>query len=546
LNKSGALNDEEKVLSYFWSDGLNGQYPHPSDLSFFASGVATARGLNLVQTAKMFYIAFNALFDAGIAAWDTKRVYDSVRPITAIQCLYAGQTVRAWKGPYRGTGLIDGSDYIPFQLPFFIEPPFPEYVSGHSTFSAAIMTSFSIYFGSDDYDFSVTIPAGTNPAEPKITSGNPGFISGVTNVPNHGSGTVGYSPASDVTLSYSKFSDIAHDIGESRLFGGIHIDNSNLDGRHLGEKIAQKVFDKYRRLVPNDGDDFVPIPGADGNTAAGNTHDKRYLESFGIGRDVVIREPSMCDGASWWQGTWNSSTNSLGIDVRFFGLPYRPTICDEYDPSTPYNVYPSGCVENGRWQPWIFGYTSTITWIYTSTGILIGNEYDVGGQSVPADAINVTGTAYQAIGFDFFDPEAANLFYHLDLDLEYSQLKDNVNTGGALLGVVQADLSDPFSRIFFWTDAADLVKPIPVLSWGDILNQIIDGGAITIQLSYEPSPKPSYLTSRPNSMTGWSNIWANPSNPWSSFPLGALPSNGEQCGTFQLCYPGDFDLFPSH
>jgi membrane-associated phospholipid phosphatase len=37
-----------------------------------------------------------------------------------------------------------------FQSPFLITPPFPEYVSGHSTFSAAVAEVLKLYFGGDD------------------------------------------------------------------------------------------------------------------------------------------------------------------------------------------------------------------------------------------------------------------------------------------------------------------------------------------------------------------------------------------------------------
>jgi hypothetical protein len=42
-----------------------------------------------------------------------KRFYDSARPITAIQCLYEGETVKAWRGPYQGVGDMSGSDWMP-------------------------------------------------------------------------------------------------------------------------------------------------------------------------------------------------------------------------------------------------------------------------------------------------------------------------------------------------------------------------------------------------------------------------------------------------
>jgi len=66
-----------------------------------------------------------------------KRHFDSVRPVTAIPFLFHGQQIRAWGGPRKGTITMDGSQWIPYQLSTFPTPPFPEFMSGHSTFSAA-------------------------------------------------------------------------------------------------------------------------------------------------------------------------------------------------------------------------------------------------------------------------------------------------------------------------------------------------------------------------------------------------------------------------
>lgn len=81
----------------------------------------------------MFFALTNAQLDAGIGAWDTKRFYDSIRPVSVVRTLYAGKMVSAWAGPRRGTHLIRGEEW----QPYLTTPPFAEYTSGHSTFSAA-------------------------------------------------------------------------------------------------------------------------------------------------------------------------------------------------------------------------------------------------------------------------------------------------------------------------------------------------------------------------------------------------------------------------
>lgn len=73
------------------------------------------------------------LLDAGIAAWNAKRRYDFIRPVTAVRTTQAGKTIKAWAGPGQEIKVIPAEQfrsYIP-------TPPFPDYVSGHSTFSAA-------------------------------------------------------------------------------------------------------------------------------------------------------------------------------------------------------------------------------------------------------------------------------------------------------------------------------------------------------------------------------------------------------------------------
>jgi hypothetical protein len=92
---------------------------------------------SLDDDVKKFFTLSNAMLDASIAAWDAKRTYDSVRPVTAISLLYKGKKIRAWGGPGKGTVEVDGSQWLPYQPATFPTPPFPDYVSGHSAYSAA-------------------------------------------------------------------------------------------------------------------------------------------------------------------------------------------------------------------------------------------------------------------------------------------------------------------------------------------------------------------------------------------------------------------------
>ena len=133
---SAALTDEHKVIVEYWMDGPRSETP-PGHWNLFAQGVSRRDGHDLDRDVAMFFLLNNALMDAGIAAWDCKRHFDSVRPITALRQTYGGQRVRAWGGPGQGTRRSTARNWLPYQRANFITPPFPEYVSGHSTFSAA-------------------------------------------------------------------------------------------------------------------------------------------------------------------------------------------------------------------------------------------------------------------------------------------------------------------------------------------------------------------------------------------------------------------------
>jgi hypothetical protein len=128
--------------------------------------------------------------------------------------------VRAWAGPYQGTKLIDGASWFPYQPTSFPTPPFPEYSSGHSNFSAAGAEILKLFSGSDRFEGSATFRAGSSKVEPGVV------------------------PSSDVTLSWATFSDAAHQAGLSRRYGGIHFEQGDLDARTTGRIAAREVWAK--------------------------------------------------------------------------------------------------------------------------------------------------------------------------------------------------------------------------------------------------------------------------------------------------------------
>ena len=219
---SAALTDEQKLIAEYWADGPHSELP-PGHWNLFAQFVARRdrhgddeHGIDL--DVKLFFALTNAIFDAGICAWDDKCEYASVRPITSIRYLFNGQPVTAWAGPYRNTRTFDGGAWFPYQPSTFPTPPFPEYSSGHSNFSAAGAEILRRFTGRDAFGASVTFPAGSSRVEP---------------------GTV---PGRELNLSWSTFSEAADQAGISRRYGGIHFEQGDLDARVTGRAAASNAW----------------------------------------------------------------------------------------------------------------------------------------------------------------------------------------------------------------------------------------------------------------------------------------------------------------
>jgi hypothetical protein len=223
LDLSANLTDTTKTIGEYWRDGPHSVTP-PGHWCLFAQFVSARDHHKTGDDAKMFFALTNALLDASIAVWDAKRTYDSERPITAVHWLFAGKMVRAWAGPYRGVGDIDGSQWMPYQPANVVTPPFAEYVSGHSAFSAAAAQILKSYTGSDYFGASVVILPGSSAVEPGVV------------------------PASNVTLSWNTFTDAANQAGLSRRYGGIHFEDGDLRARAMGRAVGAIVWNKARIL----------------------------------------------------------------------------------------------------------------------------------------------------------------------------------------------------------------------------------------------------------------------------------------------------------
>ncbi|TMB54985.1 MAG: vanadium-dependent haloperoxidase [Chloroflexi bacterium] len=280
--------DFGRVMAEFWADGPKSETP-PGHWNVLANLVSDELTQNLqiggkgpkvdrLQWDVKLYLAVNgAVHDAAIAAWGLKGYYDSSRPISLIRYMGGlGQSsdpngpsynpeglplvpglievitptttapggrhaalaghegeiaVHAWAGnpadaktQVGGAAWILASTWVPYQLPTFVTPSFPGYASGHSTFSRAAAEVLTGFTGSEYF---------------------PGGVSGYTI--KAGSLKFEKGPTTGIRLEWATYFDASDQAGQSRLWGGIHIQADDFTGRIIGSQCGRAAWSLAQR-----------------------------------------------------------------------------------------------------------------------------------------------------------------------------------------------------------------------------------------------------------------------------------------------------------
>jgi hypothetical protein len=121
---SRSLTAEQKRIADLWSDG-SGTVTPPGHWNQIALDMLEPAGWSTLDESRLFSALNTAQADAFVACWDAKYTYWSLRPVTAIRRLI----------PQAGSWLS-----------YITTPPFPAYVSGHSTTSGAAATVLGAFF----------------------------------------------------------------------------------------------------------------------------------------------------------------------------------------------------------------------------------------------------------------------------------------------------------------------------------------------------------------------------------------------------------------
>jgi membrane-associated phospholipid phosphatase len=192
---SATRTTEQTEIARFWADGAGTETP-PGHWNSIAQIVGAAPRNTLEENARLFALLNIAMADAAICSWDAKYAYNFWRPVTAIR---NGDTDRN-----------DATVPDPEWSSLIVTPPFPDYTSGHSTFSGAAATVLALFYGTDNIVF-----------------------------------TTGSDSSPLVFRSFTSFSAAAREAALSRLYGGIHYRSANDDGLTAGSAVGTWTFRNY-------------------------------------------------------------------------------------------------------------------------------------------------------------------------------------------------------------------------------------------------------------------------------------------------------------
>jgi hypothetical protein len=181
---------EQTEIARFW------QLTGPATYNPIALQLAQAKGLDALDSARVFALSAIATADAAIAIFDAKYAYNFWRPITAIRC-----------------GDMDGNDATeldPAWEPFATTPMHPEYPCAHCTFQGSAAGVLQTLYGD-------TVPRFT------LTS----------------------TTAPGVNRNFERLSDYVADVVNGRVFEGVHFRTSGEVGAAMGRKIGEHTVRTY-------------------------------------------------------------------------------------------------------------------------------------------------------------------------------------------------------------------------------------------------------------------------------------------------------------
>jgi PAP2 superfamily/CARDB len=194
---------DQTELTVFWAYDRPDTFRPYGQLFEIAQEVAIREGNTLSENARLFLQLSVSLADSAIAAWDAKYTETNLQPrpndviVGRIDEL-TGQVIPAL------AQTDDRADTVadPNWQSLLPTPPFPDFISGHSTFGGAFGEVMTDFFG-DNYQF--------------------------TAVSQELIGT---------TRTFNSFQEAGFEDAISRLYAGVHVREAVLDAVAIGQAIA--------------------------------------------------------------------------------------------------------------------------------------------------------------------------------------------------------------------------------------------------------------------------------------------------------------------
>lgn len=241
---ASSLTPLEKMSAEFWAGGPGTVTP-PGMWFVFCDLIIRSERMSVDKEITFYTLIANGLYESSICAWRLKRDKMQARPIQKIRQADYQTSIQSWNGD------IQGEYWLPYQELNFVTPPFPDFVSGHSTFSATSARLIANFLENDVIQLkkqTITLPILQYLSPILKSSQSVNFSIGNIFIYPRMSTVESNIPETPLQLQWNRWSDMAKDSGRSRIYGGIHVESSNQAGLFLGVQIADLLWSKYSNL----------------------------------------------------------------------------------------------------------------------------------------------------------------------------------------------------------------------------------------------------------------------------------------------------------
>ena len=187
---------DQTAAAIFWTVSATSVY------NAVARTVGKEKGNSLIDNARLLALLNMAGSDAGVATWHQKFKTSFLRPVTAIR------NANKLGNP----ALTQENDWTPL----LVTPAHPDYPSGHCAIGGSSTGLLRLFFKTDAMDTSYTYPP------------------------------------MGVTRRWRSFSQMAEEVGNARVWGGIHTRTADEHAHMIGEKVAEFAFANFLKPVASE------------------------------------------------------------------------------------------------------------------------------------------------------------------------------------------------------------------------------------------------------------------------------------------------------